>query len=246
MLVVPEHRTVFLLPMKTGTTSLEHFLRCCFPGPRLERWPAGQHHRHDAVASDELRDFTYILSVRHPESRALSLYEQAKRYKARWSAMDSTSRSFAHVARLWNSLWADVNCLEDWYTLAEDHPLSRACHEEWSVNWQLKRVGRSDADFILHQESLHQDLCKVCEHFGIRFPGYMSKKLIARPNSEHSGLPSQSDSPHAALDRRNCSESLDWGSAPIAKKIAQRFWAADYSLARREYVPSEFVRETTR
>lgn len=161
MLVAEKQKVLFLLPMKTGTTTIVYTLQNRVPA--VARFPQRCTHWHEAVYVEQFKDYCHVLTVRDPVTRMLSLWHQRLKLKKRGEA----GINGAHVV-FWNKVFAGVNSLSEFAAIPDDSELAFVLRDKWSVTSQLKTTRRSYPDYIIRQEYLQRDFnALLVSHFGL-------------------------------------------------------------------------------
>ena len=154
MLVAEKQKVLFLLPMKTGTTTIVHTLFNRVEG--VVKLPEDCTHWHSAVYRSSFQDYCCVLTVRNPVSRMLSLWHQRIKLKQR----GESGINGAHV-QFWNKVFQGVNRFDDMLSVRDDSELAQVLRHEWSVISQLKILRRSFPDCLIRQEHLRADFNRV-------------------------------------------------------------------------------------
>lgn len=161
MLVAEKQKVMFLLPMKTGTTTVVHTLFERVAG--IVRFPANCTHWHSAVYRPRFQNYCCVLTVRNPVSRMVSLWHQRLKLKKR----GESGINGAHV-QFWNKVFCGIDSFEAMLDLKQDSELAKVLRDEWSVVSQLKALRRPFPDYLIRQERLKSDFNRVLvAEFGV-------------------------------------------------------------------------------
>ena len=206
MIHVPELDTVFLLPMKCGTTSIKTGIQDRYR--RAQVVPKGLvHNHHHAISKDaKYADCTYVLATRHPVSRLLSLFSMFQRTSRAYRALPKKRQEEQKGKYFGVIIFGKVRTLKEFLEVPDNTKLADRMRTSWSVNWQLQATKTGKPDFLVRQESLAKD-----------FNNFLKAK-----GEEPLNCPTRRV---AGYNPFSSKEDID-----LAHKIVERWWEPDFAI----------------
>lgn len=163
MQVSKSGRFVYINPPRTGTTKIWDAARSAFP----DLWqPAERGRRHSTIWNDEWEDFFIFVTVRHPYTRAVSLWHRWVDY------IVNRGPKMSKLLKHGNITFSDMVCHKDPF-------LMRTLRNHCCLHYTelAPRI-----DHVLHLETLLKDWPKLVE----AVPAFKSLNLRHRVNASKS------------------------------------------------------------
>ena len=147
------------MPMKCGTTALSRVLSRHYQTRRVG--PGNHKHPHGVVRAAKYDDCTYVLCVRNPVTRFLSLWSMYERHRFEWERGRTLGpdRSVADkptgfTTRFGVELFKNTPTVQDVLEVAEDSKVAKLMRGPWSINYQLLATKTGKPDYVIRQETL--------------------------------------------------------------------------------------------
>lgn len=133
------------MPMKCGTTALSQALGRRYSTQRVG--PESSKHPHGVGRYAKYDDCTYVLCVRNPITRFLSLWSMYERHRFEWNRGSTEDRFGVE-------LFKNTPSIQEVLEVAEDSKVARLFRGPWSINYQLQATKTGKQDYVIRQESL--------------------------------------------------------------------------------------------
>ena len=159
MIYIEELNTVFLMPMKCGTTALLQVLKKNYQTRRVGT--SNSKHPHSVVRDAKYDDCTYVLCVRNPIIRFLSLWSMYERHRFAWERGSTLGPDnpvgdspTGFTTSFGVELFKSTPRIQDVLEVAEDSKVARLMRGSWSINHQLQATKTGKPDYVIRQETL--------------------------------------------------------------------------------------------
>jgi hypothetical protein len=151
VIVSHSKKIVYLAPPKTGTISVQAV---------LEREPfngevVGGHAHHDVEWSQDLASYFHFITVRHPYSRAYSLWRTAVNHRRLFN-WNPRKYSYGQPWALWFSDEAPT-----FKELLECSKLQLLLRRQWRCSWHLEQIPKEIPVVVVRLENFYEDLQQV-------------------------------------------------------------------------------------
>ena len=145
------------MPMKCGTTALSQVLAENYRVRRLG--PGNYKHPHGVVRDAKYDDCTYVLCVRSPITRFLSLWSMYERHRLEWergSTLGPDSyvedKPTGFTTRFGVELFKNTPSIQEVLEVAEDSKVARLCVALGALSASGTKTGKPD--YVMHRETL--------------------------------------------------------------------------------------------
>ena len=163
MLVVPEKRLVFLLPMKVGSLSLIEAMKPF--GGYID--PKNCDHHHKSRYVEKLKDYHWVLMVRHPYTHMFSLWNFIMDHAKRGPKIKKNKKisfwydCFPHahkgkVPGLEEFVSDPSNKYMPRHVVSQFQKNLRKSH--WRCAWHLEQIKPKKVDSIVHFERYYEEI----------------------------------------------------------------------------------------
>lgn len=167
MFISQDRRIVYLAPPRTGSTSISEQLS---KEPFNARIVGHETLPHLTTWHPQIQDYTAILSVRHPYTRAISLWRKI--------CISAVLPPVDRLTRAWRRAFATgIPNFEGFLRYPE---LQESLNTHWRCSWHQERVPRP-VDFVVHLERFDEDLAKIPKLKDVKFPRFNAGPPLQQP-----------------------------------------------------------------
>lgn len=139
------------MPMKCGTTALSQALGKRYRTQRVG--PGSSKHPHGVKRYAKYDDCTYVLCVRNPVFRFLSLWQMVKRHRCNIMSYKNKRRKVPPLAKVFIS----TPKLQDVLEAKAGSAVDIAMGGPWRAAYQLTATKTGKPDYLIKQENLSED-----------------------------------------------------------------------------------------